>query len=576
MTKRFLIHAIRKVVQLRERFSDRYTGVISTGVRVFADGVERGREPWASAHGITTPCRGPLGPGSSFAQANSPGEKPQTFPGSIQRAKARYTLPLLALGALALTFFSPGSSLAQAAGAAGGGGAGAPGSATSGATGAATQSGAATGQAASAHGAVQSANAPNDIAQGPAGYAASAAVGADPRKPPPSKPGALTLQQVVDRARLANPTLLAAEANLRAVRAQQIQAGVRTNPYLGIAGSDITEGENANSPFNYSVQVSRLFERGNKRGYRLDNARATTAQTQAQLEDTVRQTLLQVKLAFTHMLFAKQALTLSQAQLVDFRHEVEIAQDRFKAGDLSQLDFERLDLQLGSFESDAANNQVALQQASDQVQTFMGIAAPSPNFDISGDIVPPPLSETREALIQHALDARPDLRAATSAVIAAQAAYRLSIANGAADPTLEAEYDRTGPENSAGFNINIPLRIFDRNQGNKETARLGIDSARLTESAARNQVSSDVDQAWIAYTQARTLSDRFGNHYLDESSDVLSIARFAFDHGGLALIDYLDSLRDARTSTSDALNAYLQTWMAIHQLSAASAQDLTP
>ena len=186
------------------------------------------------------------------------------------------------------------------------------------------------------------------------------------------------------------------------------------------------------------------------------------------------------------------------------------------------------------------------------------------------------MTETREALVQHALLARPDIRAAAASVSVAQAAYKLAIANSTADPTLEAEYDRTGPDNSAGFSVNVPLRIFDRNQGNKEVARLQINSAGLTETAARNQVSSDVDQAWIAYMQARTLSDRFGSHYLDESIDVLGIARYAFDHGGLALIDYLDSLRDARSSTSDALNAYSQTWMAIHQLSAASAEDLTP
>ena len=50
----------------------------------------------------------------------------------------------------------------------------------------------------------------------------------------------------------------------------------------------------------------------------------------------------------------------------------------------------------------------------------------------------------------------------------------------------------------------------------------------------------------------------------------------AFDHGGIALIDYLDALRDARASTSNALNAYQQTWLAIHQLSAATNQNLAP
>jgi outer membrane protein, heavy metal efflux system len=424
-----------------------------------------------------------------------------------------------------------------------------------------------------------SSSAPNPDTQAPQSaqtYAGGAAPVPDPRKPRPAKPGALTLQQVLDKARTTNPTLLAAEANLRSVRAQEIQAGVRANPYLGVTGTDVTQGANDNNPYNYSVQISRLFERGNKRGYRLDNARATTAQTAAQLQDNIRQTVLQVKTAFTNMLFAKQSLEISRAQLADFRHEVEVAHDRYVAGDIGRLDFERLDLQLGSFESDAANDAIALRQAGDQLQTLMGTPTPSPDFDVTGDIIPPLVTETREQLIQQALTNRPDLAAAHAGVEVAQAGYHLAMANGTTDPTLEAEYDRTGPDNSAGFSVNIPLRIFDRNQGNKETARLTIDTARFTETAARNQVVSDVAQAWIAYTQAQTLSDRFGGHYLDESADVLGISRFAFDHGGLALIDYLDALRDARSSTADALNAYKQTWLAIHLLSTASATELLP
>ena len=106
--------------------------------------------------------------------------------------------------------------------------------------------------------------------------------------------------------------------------------------------------------------MSRLFERGEKRRFRIDAARATTGQTQAQLQDTVRQTVLTIRQAFTRMLVAKLALELSLASLKDYQHEVEIARDRYQAGDLGKLDYERLDLQLGGYESDASNNRVAL------------------------------------------------------------------------------------------------------------------------------------------------------------------------------------------------------------------------
>jgi cobalt-zinc-cadmium efflux system outer membrane protein len=424
------------------------------------------------------------------------------------------------------------------------------------------------------HAQVSSSTPPPDP-QAVAAYAAGLQV-PDPRKPVPARAGALTLAQVLETARTKNPTLLAAERNLRAVKAQELQAGVRQNPNLTVYGTDVTEDANQSTPYNYSVQMSRLFERGQKRKYRLEDARATTAQTEAQLNDTIRQTTLTIKTAFTQMLVSKASLQLTSETLKEFQHEVDISEDRYKAGDLAKIDFERLDLQLASFESDESADIVALRQASDQLQTLMGIDAPSQDFDITGDIVPPVLLQTLADLTQAGLNSRPDYAAARFAVTAAEANRKLAYANGTADPTLEAEFDRSGTENSAGFSVSIPLRFFDRNQGNKQTAVFQADASRFTEIAARNQVVSDVDQAWIGYVQSKRLSDRYNNHYLDEARDVLTIAQFAFEHGGLALIDYLDAVRDTRTVNSAAIAAYQQTWVAIHQASAASATELVP
>jgi cobalt-zinc-cadmium efflux system outer membrane protein len=87
---------------------------------------------------------------------------------------------------------------------------------------------------------------------------------------------------------------------------------------------------------------------------------------------------------------------------------------------------------------------------------------------VAGDIVPPLITETQSMLLQAAFANRPDYAAAKFGVDAAQANARLAVANGTTDPTLEAEYDRSGDENSVGFSVNIPLRLFDHNQGNKK------------------------------------------------------------------------------------------------------------
>jgi len=390
----------------------------------------------------------------------------------------------------------------------------------------------------------------------------------------PSTP--LTLQQVIEIARAKNPTLLSAEQNVLSVKAQEIQAGVRQNPYFTLYGTNVSNPANSITPYAYSAQVSRLFERGQKRRWRLDSTRSTTEQTADLYRDQERQIILQVKTAFTGMLEAKAALTLAKDNLKDFNHELDISRERYKTGDLGKLDFERLDLQLAQFETDESMAEQTLAQASDQLQTLLGYERPSEAFDIAGDIVPPLLTYALQDLEQRALAARPDYQAAQAAVLVADANVKLSYANGTADPILEGEYDRSGTLSSAGFYVTIPIRIFDRNQGNKATAKYQAQATRFTNMAARNQVFSDVDQAWVGYTTSKVLSDRYNGHYVAEAKDVLSIAQFAYEHGGLALIDYLNALQDNRSTALNALTAYAQTWMAIHQLSYVTATEIVP
>jgi outer membrane protein, heavy metal efflux system len=127
----------------------------------------------------------------------------------------------------------------------------------------------------------------------------------------------ITMQQAVELARAKNPTLLSAQQNLLSVKAQEIQAGVRQNPNLIATGSDVTQNAQAANPYYYSVGVSRLFERGEKRRWRLDIARSTTVQTDAQYHAQEQQTILAVRQAFTNFVIAKAAKKLADDNLND-------------------------------------------------------------------------------------------------------------------------------------------------------------------------------------------------------------------------------------------------------------------
>ena len=226
----------------------------------------------------------------------------------------------------------------------------------------------------------------------------------------------LTLQQALDVARTRNPNLLSGQQHVTATKASEITAGLRQNPNFQISGSEVTlSASNPASPYSYAANVNRLFERGEKRRWRLDIAHATTDVTQSQYKDAERQTLLAVKQAFTQMLAAKTALQIADDNLQSYRKTVDLSKTRLNAGDISATDFERIDLQLAEFESDYDNAKLDLVQSSAQLQLLIGFEKPSNTFDITGTLDPPTLTAPLAQIEQQALQSRPDFLAAQQA-----------------------------------------------------------------------------------------------------------------------------------------------------------------
>jgi outer membrane protein, heavy metal efflux system len=409
--------------------------------------------------------------------------------------------------------------------------------------------------------------------------AALAAAQTTPPAAPQLAPGPLTLQQAVARALGANPILTSARQHVSAVEATKVTAGLRQNPVFTFLGQGLTLPEvpepNGN-PFFYSGNVSRLFERGQKRRWRLDSATATADSTQSLYHDQERQLVLAVRQAFTNMLLAKASLTVAEENLADYRKTVDLSRARLDAGDITPTDFQRIDLQQAQFEADADNARLSVQQASTQLQLLFGVDRPTPTLDITGTLEPPQIPVTEAEAENRALASRPDYLAARQALTAAEANARLAIANGTADPILSTEYERNGINNSVGASVSIPLRIFDRNQGEKDRTRYEVDSSRSAITAAHNQVVSDVTQAWIALETAQRMAQRYNGHYLEEAAHVRDNLQFSYRNGNTTLLDYLSALRDYRAIHLSSLNANAQVWLAIHQLSFATATDILP
>ena len=391
---------------------------------------------------------------------------------------------------------------------------------------------------------------------------------------PPDHP--LTLSEALALARRDNPSLLAARAHTSAIEAGEITAALRPNPVFTSANEDFNPSnfDPANAQ-EWTQNVAFLIERGGKRQARINDARLTTSVAQASLRDAERQLDLQVKVAFVNLLLNEQTFRLANENLSGYQQVIEANRVRLQAGDISETDFDRIKIEEASFENDTLASRAAMLQARSQLAALLGVAD-SGKLEVSGELSPPPIQGSLEIFQQQALQHRPDYLAAREAVAKAQADLTLARANGATDVSVGPEYKRNGPDNTVGVTFIVPLRVFDRNQGEKLRTSRELESSRFTEQAARLQVLSDVQQAWDLYQAALERHNLYTQEYLRRSQTVLERLTFSYQHGATSLLDYLDAIRSHREVQLGALNADAQALTAVHELSFATATELLP
>jgi cobalt-zinc-cadmium efflux system outer membrane protein len=124
--------------------------------------------------------------------------------------------------------------------------------------------------------------------------------------------------------------------------------------------------------------------------------------------------------------------------------------------------------------------------------------------------------------------------------------------------------------------VSIPLRVFDRNQGEKLRTQLYSDrSEKLTE-ADRAQVFSDVDSAHAAVTSSVLLLQPYKDRYLQQALRVRDTIAFSYEHGAASLLDFLNAQADYRSAESNYLNLVGSYLDATNQLNLAVGREVIP
>ena len=375
----------------------------------------------------------------------------------------------------------------------------------------------------------------------------------------------LSWQQAKARFETANPALKADALGVDEMRSDEVTAYLRPNPQFTLSsdGTQVAPHNGIWQPLagtDVVPTLSYLHEREHKRELRLQSARQGTQIAEAQHADLQRTLEFNLREAFVNVLQSKALLELANDDLGYYDHVIGIARDRFHAGDIAQIDLDRIELQRVQYETEIQTALVNLRTAKIRLLQLLDDRTPVEQFDVSGTFDFSADLKPIDDFRQVALDSRPDLQAALQTIQQAQTNHKLAVSDGSTDPTFSGWYTWNASNNNlnaiqtVGASVSVPLRIFDRNQGEKQRTLIDIDRSQQAKEATRTQVFSDVDSAYAQVASTLALLKPYKDKYRDQATRVRETITYSYQHGGASLMDFLNAQSDYRS----VQEAYLQ------------------
>ena len=386
-------------------------------------------------------------------------------------------------------------------------------------------------------------------------------------------PVRITLDEAIQMALQHNHNILAARSTIQQSQAEEITANLRPNPtlftdweYLPIFTPSSMNSTYLHDSTEADLGLSYLFERGKKRQHRLQAAKDITAQTRSLVADNERALTFGVATQFVNTQLAESTVDLAKQDLKSFQNTVDLSQERYKAGAISEDDFLKIKLQLLQFETDFQQAQLARVQALSDLRQLLGYESISADFDVAGDFDYQPLKGNLEDFQMKGIQNRPDLRVAHQGVTAANSQYALQKSIGKQDFTLSANYSHVNAINTASFAGSIPLAIFNRNQGEIARARYAVTQAEEQEKATSGQVMTDVHDAYEGLRENDRVVQLYRSGYLDVAQKDRDISEYAYKRGAVSLLDFLDAERSYRATQLAYRQSLAYYLLALEQL----------
>jgi len=368
---------------------------------------------------------------------------------------------------------------------------------------------------------------------------------------------AMTVGQAVEAALKNNPDLQAIRLEKDAAQGRLDQAGLllRSNPVIeGSLSRKDTQPDGGEKAKNYEVRLSQEFELAGQRGLRVDAARSGREKALLDIRDRERVLIAAVKDAFARVLAAKRKVGLAEEAVKLQEELVSSAAIKYQTGDISALEQNLADVELGKSRRDRMLAVRERREALLGLQELLGLR-PSLSFSIEGELPSEtpdiPGRENRDTVAQQ----RSDVQSLAAEVQQAKAAMKLAGREAIPSVTVSSFYNKDDRLNEAGVMLSFPLPFFDRKQADRKEAAAKAGQAQIKQASLERAIDRELEEAHANLVAAAEELSLFKKDVLGKAMENLSLMNLAFQEGKFGFFE----VRLAQKDTIDAQFAYLES-----------------
>lgn len=374
----------------------------------------------------------------------------------------------------------------------------------------------------------------------------------------------ISLDEAIALALQANPDIAVALSGREVGSGQVLQAGARPNPTLSAQVEDLRSRYR-----NSTLLISQQLETAGKRDKRIAAADANLAIADADIRIAQAETSAKVYAAFYQVLAAQQAQMLATELLQIGTTSKETTTKRVLAGKVSPVEETKAKVVEAGLKVDLVNASQQLVAAKKRLISLWGkglASTETTTFTAAGEL---DKLNTLPALTELAaeLPNSPRLKKASLMVIQKQALSEIEKSKQTPDVTISLGARRNeelGGITQALVGLSIPIPLFDRNQGNLQSAKAREVQSQDEKTAIENQLQAELAIAYARWQSQIEAITTYSQDILPGAQSAFDAARKGFDFGKFSFLEVLDAQRTLfQTKTQ-----FIQTQALAHQAEA--------